>query len=82
MNAPGKFCQYCGQPGERYLRVESAARLLDCSPETIRGWVRERKIGSVKVGGLRRIPAASLEKITTRIPSIEELVDAAMADPL
>lgn len=52
----------------------------DCSVETVRGWVRERKIGSIKVGGLRRIPAESLEKFKTRIPSIDELTDEALLD--
>ena len=60
--------------------METVARMLDCSVETIRGWIKDRTIGSVKVNGLRRIPAASLDKITTRMPSIEELVDAAIAD--
>ena len=60
--------------------METVATMFDCSVETVRGWVRERKIGSVKLGGLRRIPAASLEKFTTEVPSIMELADAAMAD--
>lgn len=75
-----KYCAYCGATQERFLAVETVARMLDCSPETVRGWVKERKIGSVRVNGLRRIPAASLSEITTQLPSIKELVGEAMTD--
>ena len=75
MPTPERYCSHCGGTKERYLSVETVATLLDCSVDTVRGWVRERKIGSVKLGGLRRIPAASLEKFTTKLPSIMELAD-------
>lgn len=75
-----RYCSYCGGTGERFYSVETVASILDCSVETVRGWVRERKIGSVKLGGLRRIPAASLEKFMTQIPSIEDLAAETMAD--
>ncbi len=75
-----RYCSHCGGTMERFLSVETVSRLLDCSPETIRGWVRERKIGSVRVNGLRRIPAASLHEITTQLPSIKVLAAEAMAE--
>ena len=75
-----RFCPCCGGTQEQDYSAESVARMEDCSVETVRGWVRERKIGSIKVGGLRRIPAESLEKFKTRIPSIDELTDEALLD--
>ncbi len=75
-----RYCPYCGSIQDRFYSVETVATILDCSPETIRGWIKDRKIGSIKVGGLRLIPLTSLEKITTQRPSIEELTADTMAD--
>ena len=80
MNEIEKYCSFCGSPQERYYSAETVAKILDCSPETIRGWIKDRTIGSVKVRGLRRIPEANLERVITRIQSIEEMVTDAMAD--
>ena len=75
-----KFCPYCGSNHERYYSVETAAAILDCSPKTIRGWINDRTIGSVKVGGLRRISAEDLGRIMEKLPSIEQMAKEAMAD--
>ena len=78
MTRNGKYCEYCGQPGERFYSVETAARLLDCSVETVRSWVQDRTIGSVKIGRLRRIPAHGLDKMIQRFPSLEEVAEEAL----
>ena len=73
-----RFCQYCGSTGERLYSVNTVAVMLDCSPETIWCWVKERKIGSVKFGRLRRIPAKELKKLGIRCPSLGEVVENAV----
>lgn len=42
-----------------------AARLLDASPEGVRGWVRRGLIKVVFVGRLPRIPIEELHRIAT-----------------
>lgn len=42
------------------LRVEDAARLLDCNPDTVRKLIRNGALASVRVGRLLRIPRHSL----------------------
>ena len=76
----GKFCSYCGASNERYYSVPTTAAIVDCSTETVWGWVKDRKISSVKINGLRRIPAAELEKITTLLPSIEQIAASALEE--
>lgn len=77
MSKYGKYCEYCGQPGERYYSPETLAIILDCPVETIRSWIKDRKIGSVKFGRLRRIPARELEKMAQRFPCLEEIAEGA-----
>ena len=75
-----KYCQYCGQPGERYYSPETLATILDCSVETVRDWIKKRTLGSVKIGGLRRIPASEIEKITIQLPSLQDFTEEALAE--
>lgn len=42
---------------------ESAARLLNVSPEGVRGWCRRGLVRVVRVGSLPRIPHEELERI-------------------
>ena len=58
--------------------VKSLAAMIDCSEQTIRGWIQDRNIGYIKIGGLVRIPQAELEKLMDRRPSIEELTTEAL----
>ena len=78
MTRRGKYCKYCGGVSERFYSIETAAQLLDCSVETVRSWVKDRTIGSVKVGRLRRIPAHELDKMIQRFPSLEEIAEEAL----
>ena len=45
----------------------------------IRSWIKDRTIGSVKIGRLRRIPADDLDKLMTRLPSLQEVTEEALA---
>ena len=78
MTAQAKYCQYCGGVSDRFYSVDTVAVMLDTSPETVRSWVKDRRIGSVKFGRLRRIPARELEKMAQRFPSLEEIAKEAM----
>ncbi|HXG66629.1 MAG TPA: helix-turn-helix domain-containing protein [Blastocatellia bacterium] len=50
---------------ERAYGVESAAALLDISAWTIRKWVSEGRIRSVKLGTRRVIPATEIRRLVT-----------------
>lgn len=47
---------------ERLLSVEDVAERLGCSIRTVRRWIADGSLDSVKVGGLRRVTAASLDR--------------------
>lgn len=58
-----------GQYNKQYLSVRSASEMYDISENTLRTWIRERRIGVVRVGSLVRIPLVELDKITNFAPS-------------
>lgn len=41
--------------GTEYLTIKEAAKLLDVHPNTIRNWIREDKLPSIKIGRTIRI---------------------------
>jgi excisionase family DNA binding protein len=45
------------------LTVQETADHLSCSPAAVRKWMAQGRLGSVKVGRLRRIRAADVERI-------------------
>ena len=75
MSQSQKYCSYCGSCQERYYTVETAALMLECSIETVRYWIKERRIGSVKFGRLRRIPAHELDMMAKWFTSLEEALN-------
>jgi len=50
-------------PKKRLLSVPEFAAELGPTPACIRRWLLERRIASVKLGRLVRIPASELERI-------------------
>jgi excisionase family DNA binding protein len=48
---------------EKLLKIEEAAQILASSPRTIRKWIGERRLGSVKIGKSVRISASEIERI-------------------
>lgn len=59
----------------KLLTVPAFAATLGVTPACIRRWILERKITTVKVGRLVRVPAAEVERITqlgTR-PAVREM---------
>jgi excisionase family DNA binding protein len=45
---------------DKVLSVEQAAEVLGIAPRTMRRWIKERSIPSVKIGGRLRIMRSSL----------------------
>jgi excisionase family DNA binding protein len=54
--------------------VREAAEELGLSPATIRAWLRQRRIGYVRLGRAVRIPASELRRVVERgtVPAIQE----------
>jgi|TARA_R100001086_G_scaffold104495_2_gene52453 excisionase family DNA binding protein len=60
--------------------VREAAKLLTLSPHTLRVWIQERRIESVRLGRVVRIPLAEIERLieggrTKAVPWSASLVD-------
>ena len=70
------FCEYCGSPLEKYLSVESAAKLYDCSEQYFRNQIRDKKISVIKLGRLVRLPVSEIEKLKIERPSIDDSYNA------
>ena len=49
----------------KLLSVKDVAEITQAGLSTVRGWIREGKLKSVKVGHFRRIKAADLEEFIT-----------------
>ncbi len=58
----------------RLLSIEHAAELMGLRPPTLRLWIAQRKIGSVKLGRRRLIKATEIERIIDRstVPALPE----------
>jgi excisionase family DNA binding protein len=44
-----------------FYTVEEVASLLKVHPNTVRGWIRQGKLGAIKINTLTRIKEADLE---------------------
>ncbi|UCH64116.1 MAG: helix-turn-helix domain-containing protein [Fidelibacterota bacterium] len=70
-----KYCPYCGGHLDRYISVDHLSVILDCSPETIRDWIKRGKFGYSKFGRSVRIPWSEIEKFGEFHPSAEESIN-------
>jgi len=52
-----------GTPPSPFLTVPEAARYLKVSEPTVWRWIRQGRLPSTKVGRLRRIPLAAIERL-------------------
>ena len=59
---------------DRFIKIETAARMTELSPETIKKWVRHRRIRSYKFGRAVRIKESDLLKFAKELPSRKEIV--------
>lgn len=48
---------------DKLLSVEKAAEVLSVSPWTIRAWITQGKLGSVKLGSRRLVREAEIQRI-------------------
>jgi excisionase family DNA binding protein len=48
---------------DKLLSVEKAAEALSVSPWTIRAWITQGKLGSVKLGSRRLVREAEIQRI-------------------
>ena len=53
--------------------VREAAEELGLSPATIRAWIRQRRLGYLRLGRAVRIPASEIRRIVDRgmVPAIQ-----------
>jgi excisionase family DNA binding protein len=51
-----------------FLRVSEAASLLACSDRTMRRWIADGVITSVKIGGARRVPESEISRLLNVVP--------------
>ena len=52
-----------GDPGLILLKVPQAAESLGVTAACIRRWILERKIATIKIGRLIRIPANEIDRL-------------------
>jgi len=52
----------------KYLRAGEIARLAQVSMRTVRHWIAEEILPSVKVGGVRLVPRQALERLLSPAP--------------
>ena len=43
--------------------VDQAARELTLKPPTIRAWIKQRRLGHIRIGRSIRIPAAEIQRV-------------------
>ncbi|MHB9004981.1 MAG: helix-turn-helix domain-containing protein [Coriobacteriia bacterium] len=56
----------------KFYSVDETASMLGCTEVTIRRWVMDGTIGSVKIGGRRLIPAKIIEELIESAQPKEE----------
>jgi excisionase family DNA binding protein len=49
-----------------YLRAGEIARLVGVSLRTVRRWIKDEVVPSVKLGGARLVPRKGLERVLSR----------------
>lgn len=49
--------------GPRFLRAGALAEMLGLSERTVRRWIAEGSLPSVKMGGARLVPISALEEL-------------------
>ncbi len=64
MSAASNQARRAPMPDEFYT-VEEMAQYLKISEQTIRAWIRARKVSAVKLGRSWRIPRPEVERVAT-----------------
>ena len=58
---------------DRFLKIETAAEITDLSVETIRKWVKQKRLRTYRFGRAVRIRETDLLRFAEITPSINEL---------
>jgi len=61
------------EPPPAYLRLQTAASLLDVSVDTIRRRIADGTLPAYRVGGQLRIREADLDRLVVRVPAVGAL---------
>ena len=62
--------------GREHLRARDIARLMGVSTRTVRRWIANEIIPSIKVGGVRVVPKAELTRLLSPLSTtIEDATD-------
>ena len=59
---------------DQLLGVERVAEVLDMSPWTVRAWIQQGKLGSVKLGSRRLVRQSEVQRIVAQgdMPALDE----------
>ena len=60
---------------EHFIKIETAAQIIDVSIWTLRKWVKQRKIRSYRFGRVVRIRESDILRIASVRPSKKELAE-------
>jgi excisionase family DNA binding protein len=60
---------------EQVRTIRETAEELGLSPATIRAWIRQRRIGYVRLGRAVRIPVSEIQRLVERgtVPAIQNV---------
>ena len=47
---------------EHYYSVKEISDQFNVNPTTVYAWIRQRKLGSIKLGGVVRVPQSALDE--------------------
>lgn len=50
----------------RYLSIQSLSKYLDVPYETLRGWIRNNTIPSIKIGGRRLVDRIAIDSMLSK----------------
>ena len=56
---------------ERFIKVEDIAKELDVEPETVREWIRAKKLPAYKIGREYRIERSDYEAFLAKRRTVE-----------
>jgi excisionase family DNA binding protein len=65
-----------GYMADEFYTAEELADYLKISSQTVRAWIRERKVKAVKFGRAWRIPRAEVERLKTEGVPEDEVTEA------
>lgn len=56
----------------KFYSVDETAKMMGCTEVTIRRWIAQGHLESVKIGGRRLIPASFIDNLTRSAAKLQE----------